>query len=115
MDNDNDDDFIFENNRNAYLLFYVKKNNFNCEKFVNINSINLVKKNIVNNNTDNISIKESTYLDEIEGNKKNNSELYYNKDNEMDIDNADNSSENNLSEKNVMQMKLSKLLTEEKK
>ena len=52
IDNDNNDDFIFENNKNAYLLFYVKKNNFNCEKFVNINSINLVKKNIVNNNTD---------------------------------------------------------------
>ena len=30
----------------------------------------------------------------------NNSELYFNKDNEMDIDNADNSSENNLSEEN---------------
>ena len=30
----------------------------------------------------------------------NNSELYFNKDNEMDIDNADNSSENNLSEDN---------------
>ena len=30
----------------------------------------------------------------------NNSELYFNKDNEMDIDNADNSSENNLSKEN---------------
>ena len=44
MDNDNDDDFIFFNNRNAYLLFYIKKNNINCENFVNINSINLIKK-----------------------------------------------------------------------
>ena len=100
MDNNNDGDFIFENNRNAYLLFYIKKNNINCENFVNINSINLIKKNTLNNNKDNISIKESTYFDEIEVNKMNNSELYFNKDNEMDIDNADNSSENNLSEKN---------------
>ena len=44
MDNDNDGDFIFENNRNAYLLFYINKNNINCENFVNINSINLIKK-----------------------------------------------------------------------
>ena len=44
MDNNNDGDFIFENNRNAYLLFYIKKNNINCENFVNINSINLIKK-----------------------------------------------------------------------
>ena len=100
MDNNNDGDFIFENNRNAYLLFYIKKNNINCENFVNINSINLIKKNTLNNNKDNISIKESTYFDEIEVNKMNNSELYFNKDNEMDIDNADNSSENNLSEEN---------------
>ena len=44
MDNNNDGDFIFENNRNAYLLFYIKKNNINSENFVNINSINLFNK-----------------------------------------------------------------------
>ena len=69
-------------------------------KFLFFTRINLIKKNTLNNNKDNISIKESTYFDEIEVNKMNNSELYFNKDNEMDIDNADNSSENNLSEEN---------------
>ena len=90
---DNDNGFIYENNTNAYLLFYVKKNDFKCEKYLNINSVNLVKKYYVNKITENIFKQECTYFDDDEVNKINNSENYYNKDNDMDIDNDDNSLE----------------------
>ena len=49
---DNDNSFIYENIWNANLLFYVKKNDFNHEKFVNINSVICAKIYFVNKNTE---------------------------------------------------------------